>query len=342
MLKCPKCGTKNEYKSKYCSECGNRLNNENIATTDKSAHDSQDAEKVNNQFTKTNKIINWFSDLPKGLNKKAVSIGFIFGLFFGIILYLIHAPVFSWGLITLISGSLTGYLSGGANRIVMKNGFIGSLAIPIIFAMDIFFSLLSYPEMNEILSYWWLVALLIGILLIIIIFGGLIGLIGGLIGSYINKLVCNLQNKKTSKNLIWFKKQDSFTKALIITFLCCILIFPLMIVGAFVNTNSPTTTPNYTYNNTATSTASNYSSSDYNSQSSSSSDSNDYKGGFDGTGVSCTACDSLNTVLLSEDTRYDSEGRIEYWDTFKCKDCGNVFTEPFQDSGYSSYYHDQF
>ena len=72
-----------------------------------------------------------------------------------------------------------------------------------------------------------------------------------------------------------------------------------------------------------------------NSSSSSSSSSNDFSGGYSGTGVSCTACDSLNTVLLSESTSTDDEG-ITYWDTYKCKNCGNVFTEPYPDSAYST------
>jgi putative membrane protein (TIGR04086 family) len=117
MVKCPKCGSKNDNNNDFCLECGNNL--KSLETTK--------------------------------FNKKALLLGFIVIWIGNLILYYIYMPskisFFSWSvfmmIIFFIGGLITGYT---ANKLYISSATLNGLIVGIIYATLTFLPIANqYP-----------------------------------------------------------------------------------------------------------------------------------------------------------------------------------------------------
>lgn len=171
-------------------ECGGKFRYaENIDDLDQESNTESNKSSSKKRF-----------NLVNGLNKRAILIGLIFGIVFGVILFFRNSSIFVWGLITLISGSLTGYLAGGTNRTGMKNGFMGSFGTLIV-AIAIFIVSLINPSLYGTLVFMPYILTYPVLWIVAIISVGIIGLIGGLVGSIISTILNKKDNVKDKNEI---------------------------------------------------------------------------------------------------------------------------------------------
>jgi DNA-directed RNA polymerase subunit M/transcription elongation factor TFIIS len=114
----------------------------------------------------------------------------------------------------------------------------------------------------------------------------------------------------------------------ITSILVLILVVAIIGISGCTSSSNNKTTPSYSSNNTTTTQAPASTNQTSSSSVSSSSSSNKFPMVLpEGMKVSCPQCGSFNNVVTAEKEYYN--GKTMYMDSFRCKNCGNKWDEPF-------------